>query len=362
MDWGSCVPITQRRARCSTRGVERIEVEVYDGDDRVVVTAATPVLVSGGEGNDTLSGGLGDDTLRGGSGNDRLVGGEGSDTLDGSTGDDIIDSRDGAADFIGCGEGSDALTHDSADGLSIVERVACETQASGEPAPDLSGPRLDFRVPRLQRLSPSGSLRGAVRTSEPARVIVRVRITIGRRSFVLSEGIKGERRAGTDARSAPRSLPQARGCRPTCRRRGRIGAGPPDPHGPRSGWQSGREANLSDEDRKMKRLFVVSAVAACLVLPPGARATRAMRMCPSTSPNSSTRPRRRRRSSATSSTGPGEGPTPTTRSQQTQARLSSSTRIPPARQPRGRTRPTTTSRTRSPRPGASPITAGRTRS
>ena len=129
MDWGPCVPITVRRARCSTRGIERVEVEVYDGDDRVVVTAATPVLVSGGEGNDTLSGGLGDDTLRGGSGNDRLVGGEGSDTLDGSTGDDAIDSRDGAADIIGCGEGSDELTHDSADGLSIVERVACETQS-----------------------------------------------------------------------------------------------------------------------------------------------------------------------------------------------------------------------------------------
>ena len=109
VDWGPCIPITQRRARCSTRGVRRIRVEVYDGDDFVRSSAAVPLSVSGGSGADVIHGGYGDDELDGGSGPDTISGGLGADRADGSEGDDVLRLRDGVADTVRCEDGDDLV-------------------------------------------------------------------------------------------------------------------------------------------------------------------------------------------------------------------------------------------------------------
>ncbi|WP_277423361.1 calcium-binding protein, partial [Pseudomonas viridiflava] len=58
-------------------------------DNTVIWTGASPIIISGEEGNDTLTGGTGSDTLDGGAGNDILDGGIGADVLVGGAGNDI---------------------------------------------------------------------------------------------------------------------------------------------------------------------------------------------------------------------------------------------------------------------------------
>jgi hypothetical protein len=183
IDWGPCKPLTERRARCQSAGVERIEVEVYDGDDRVNVRVPTPVTVNGGEGDDRLEGGLGADELRGGSGNDVIAGGEGADVLDGSVGDDLIRSRDGQADTLACGEGSDTLEHDSADESALGQLLDCESRSMADPAPDSAAPELEFRGPARQRLRRGRRVALRVQADEPARFKLKGTVGIGRRRF-----------------------------------------------------------------------------------------------------------------------------------------------------------------------------------
>jgi len=73
---------------------------------------------SGGTGNDTVSGGAGNDTVSGGPGNDAVTGGPGKDTLSGGPGSDTINARDGNADRVDCGPGTDTATVDSKDTIA----------------------------------------------------------------------------------------------------------------------------------------------------------------------------------------------------------------------------------------------------
>ena len=112
---------------------QRSRLAVGDGEDdeyTVFNTDATPSALAGGGGNDKLSafdyddtvdGGAGDDTLTGGYGNDTITGGPGRDTIyaDVSSttchyiqcrlpqGNDTVKARDGEADQIDCGVGTD---------------------------------------------------------------------------------------------------------------------------------------------------------------------------------------------------------------------------------------------------------------
>ncbi|PUA79753.1 calcium-binding protein [Nocardioides currus] len=90
----------------------------YDGSafsgSQHVRGMAGPDVVSGGAGDDNLSGGSGDDTVTGGAGTDSLFGGEGNDT---------IQARDGVADRIDCGAGSDAVVADAVDVVVNCESV-----------------------------------------------------------------------------------------------------------------------------------------------------------------------------------------------------------------------------------------------
>jgi uncharacterized secreted protein with C-terminal beta-propeller domain len=96
-----------------------INIHGEAGDDRVNVAAGVQlgVLLSGGDGSDSLTGGNGDDTIDGGAGDDSLSGGRGNDWLLGGDGDDVLFGRAGhdtlsggtGADRIHGGLGNDAI-------------------------------------------------------------------------------------------------------------------------------------------------------------------------------------------------------------------------------------------------------------
>lgn len=77
----------------------------------------------GGSAADTLVGGQAANRLEGGAGNDVLRGNGGSDALLGEAGDDTIEARDGIADSIDCGSGSDTARVDPSDTVAGCERV-----------------------------------------------------------------------------------------------------------------------------------------------------------------------------------------------------------------------------------------------
>lgn len=91
----------------------------FGGDDRL----------RAGDGEDRLDGGAGNDHLDGGFGDDLIVGGPGRDTIFGDLaggdcgpawckypyGNDTIEARDGEADSITCGAGTDVVTADAQD-------------------------------------------------------------------------------------------------------------------------------------------------------------------------------------------------------------------------------------------------------
>jgi Ca2+-binding RTX toxin-like protein len=63
------------------------------------ILEASPLSLSGNDGNDSLVGGDGDDTLYGGYGNDSLVGGDGDDYLYGDDGNDFLVGGEGSDRF-----------------------------------------------------------------------------------------------------------------------------------------------------------------------------------------------------------------------------------------------------------------------
>src|SRR5262245_54996668 len=83
-----------------------IVVSGGNGDDTIslVNAALPPAQLFGGNGNDMLSGGSGADQLFGGNGNDTLNGGDGDDILDGGAGDDrVVGGKGTDTAFLGAG-------------------------------------------------------------------------------------------------------------------------------------------------------------------------------------------------------------------------------------------------------------------
>jgi Ca2+-binding RTX toxin-like protein len=104
-----CTQVTPKRAVCdlqdSTTNIQRIAVELADGDDSFEMTAVN-TRFSGA----SVRGGTGDDDLRGGPFADSLNGGVGIDALRGGAGDDFLSTDDQTgsadADLADGGEGS----------------------------------------------------------------------------------------------------------------------------------------------------------------------------------------------------------------------------------------------------------------
>jgi hypothetical protein len=103
------------------------------GDDRLET----------GWGNDQLDGGAGNDTLIGFSGDDTLIGGAGTDSFDGDgsgafgqiiSGNDRIEARDGVAEPVICGLGSDTAIVDRSDTVPTDPQTSCENVERGTAA------------------------------------------------------------------------------------------------------------------------------------------------------------------------------------------------------------------------------------
>jgi len=120
-----------------------------EGNDRVYAFAGAD-LIFGGKGSDHVDAGRGDDTIRGGNGLDSLNGGRGGDVIFGGKtedflfdgpgtdtiyggldGDYIYLTKDGTADTVTCGAGSDVVWN-----ATSVNTVAddCESVNVGPPA------------------------------------------------------------------------------------------------------------------------------------------------------------------------------------------------------------------------------------
>ena len=73
--------------------MKSIVIFALDGNDTVAATSKIkqPMMIRGGDGNDTLHGGAGNDTIRGEDGDDVISLSSGNDELSGGVGNDTAD-------------------------------------------------------------------------------------------------------------------------------------------------------------------------------------------------------------------------------------------------------------------------------
>lgn len=120
--------------------VQRIEVDLGAGDDRLFSNSGKPTTVRAGDGNDRVETGAGNDTVLAGAGNDTVLTNNGNDFVNGEAGNDTVvggngndslfgvsgnDSLFGGAgqDFLNGGDGSNLLyAGDGNDTISSLSR------------------------------------------------------------------------------------------------------------------------------------------------------------------------------------------------------------------------------------------------
>jgi hypothetical protein len=113
-------------------------ISTLGGNDRIIAGNAAETI-DAGAGDDRIEGGFGDDVITGGPGKDTIYGDKvGSncglfESCDVPVGNDTINARDGEADTIDCGVGTDRAIVDALD----VVAANCETvdRAAAAPAP-----------------------------------------------------------------------------------------------------------------------------------------------------------------------------------------------------------------------------------
>jgi hypothetical protein len=161
-------------------------------------------LIAGDANGDEVLGGAGDDEIAGGFGDDHLVGGPGRDTISGDRplrcnelhcdyagfGNDTIDARDGEADSIDCGAGTDTVL---ADAVDTVAPDCEDVRVAGAGPTQPSGPGTTpaaCKVPRVKGLT-LGKARKAVKKSGCARAVKvkRVRSKV-RKGHVVKAALK----------------------------------------------------------------------------------------------------------------------------------------------------------------------------
>jgi hypothetical protein len=104
------------------------------------------VDIDGVPASSTLTGSAAANVLTTSGGNDPISGGLGNDTIDSAAGDDVVDVRDGYADRVACGAGTDVV---SADTLDVVS-TSCETVNRAD-----VGNALDDRPPTVAWTAPA---------------------------------------------------------------------------------------------------------------------------------------------------------------------------------------------------------------
>ena len=218
------------QAFCPAAGVTRVKVDLGNREDTATVTPTVPSEVLGGDGADTLTtgdqpdtvdGGLGNDRMAAGGGNDIVIGGAGVDDIDAGPGDDDIRVRDGLADTVRCGEGTDRVDADSFDQLAadcegVARTVTPPPPESAATATDKTAPKVDAGAATLQRVGKRGVIRIAATSSERGTVAASGFIDIGGLSLPLAnvsrpdQGRRRRRGALDPAHRSPAARDQAR--------------------------------------------------------------------------------------------------------------------------------------------------------
>jgi Ca2+-binding RTX toxin-like protein len=203
------------------RGVERViltnpggRVTGTDGDEYVKLQqVGSPYALTGlggadelraGDGEDELDGGPGNDRLDGGFGDDLITGGPGRDTIDADLaggdcgplwckhpfGNDVVQARDGEADSVMCGAGTDRVIADASDVVAPdceqVERPGkAPTPADGCESAEVRG--LSVTRARARLVRAGCQLRTRIRYAAHQRVRRGrvIRASVSPRSLVL---------------------------------------------------------------------------------------------------------------------------------------------------------------------------------
>jgi hypothetical protein len=110
-----CTMVSTETIDCTKTGVALVVLGLEGGDDVASIAASVkvPVRFDGGDGNDGLFGGGGVDTFLGGAGNDNIV------------------SRDGQAEQVDCGPGSDTAISDDSDTRGSCEEIEGDADNDG---------------------------------------------------------------------------------------------------------------------------------------------------------------------------------------------------------------------------------------
>jgi Ca2+-binding RTX toxin-like protein len=200
-----------------TDAPEDVEVlNVTDGASSLSGLGGNDVL-KGGDSPDAIDGGAGDDDLDGGNGNDTITGGPGKDTIMGDAvagqcsvvgyfgsckapwGNDTINARDGEADNVDCGPGTDTAVVDAID---VVAN--CETVDKGAPAAPAPGPKAGNGGAKAKTtLKLVGTARiktllaGRLAVSVPCATACRVTVTAQNANKTIATGTATLRKAGT---------------------------------------------------------------------------------------------------------------------------------------------------------------------
>jgi hypothetical protein len=125
MDLTAVAPCTggPTSVTCPLAPTRMIAVDLAGGDDVFTSSAdvTVPQSIAGRDGDDRLSGGSAGDVLAGGNGDDTLDGAGGVDDYFGEAGNDTIRAKDGIAERIACGAGTDIVTNDFTDIIAECE-------------------------------------------------------------------------------------------------------------------------------------------------------------------------------------------------------------------------------------------------
>jgi Ca2+-binding RTX toxin-like protein len=169
---------------CPAAGANRVRVDLGDREDALTAEVDIPLAVLGGTGADriataggadALAGDDGDDVIAAGGGNDQVNGGDGDDEIDAGPGDDLVEAglgvdtvaggdgdddlrvRDGVADSVRCGAGSDRVDADTLDDVALD----CEdVRRLPTPVPEDGGTTGRDRLPPTVRVGGSTTQRG----------------------------------------------------------------------------------------------------------------------------------------------------------------------------------------------------------
>jgi Ca2+-binding RTX toxin-like protein len=131
-------------------GLEELDVTLLKDSVQTVDAGTFPgsVILRGVSGVDNLTGGAFDDRILGGTGNDTLTGNGGGDQLGGGDGDDVVNARDGVADRIDCGAGTDTVVADAVDVVTGCETVQLPPVTPPPPPPAVAPDTSTIKGPK----------------------------------------------------------------------------------------------------------------------------------------------------------------------------------------------------------------------